>query len=244
MTEPPEPAPPRPRLRLLVQGLLALAGTTAALWWVLSGVDLGRVGATSSRVPASTLGLVLVAQLLLHFVRSARWGLLVQPLGPVRPRQILTAASLGFSATFFFPLRLGELVRPALVARSGVPFLGAMASVVVERIVDGLTGVGLLFVLLSTLPSSTELPPELSSVGLVALGIFGGGLVALALTVLVQGPAFRLMRATLGRAAPGLFHQRFPGKAIRRLEAFGQGKDRLVRHVNGPFVTTALWAAL
>lgn len=215
-------SPRRSPLSLVFQGLLALAGTTAAFWWSFHGVDLSHVTEQFGQVPFTTIAIVLGLQLFLHFVRSARWGLLVQPLGQATARQILTAASIGFSATFFFPLRLGELVRPALISRAGVPFAAAMASVVVERIFDGLMGVGLLFLMLSILPSSTQISGELQTVGIIALTVFGGGVVALALTVVAKKPAFSIMRATLGRLAPG-----FVERIIGLLGAFIDGLNVL-----------------
>lgn len=203
---------------MLVQGFVALAGTTLAFWWAFHGVDFDAVGTQLKKIPVVTILIVLLSQVFLHFVRSLRWGVLVRPLGSATPRQILTAASLGFSATFFFPLRLGELVRPALISRAHVPFAGAMASVVVERIVDGLMGVGLLFVMLSFLPDSVAIAPELTTVGQIALAIFGGGVVALALTVVARGPAFALARNTVGRLAPG-----FTERVLALITAFIDG---------------------
>ena len=42
---------------------------------------------------------------------------------------LFSAASVGIPAAMFLPLRLGELVRPAMIARAGVPFPGAQAEV-------------------------------------------------------------------------------------------------------------------
>lgn len=219
-----ETAKPARRARggLIVQGLVALAGTSAALWWSFRGVDFSDVGRQFQSVPLATVLIVLGSQLFLHLVRSLRWGILVKPLGNATPRQILTASSIGFAGTFFLPLRLGELVRPALISRAGVPFVGAMASVVVERMFDGLMGVGLLFVMLSILPSSTQISAELQTVGFVALGVFGGGLVALALTVAAKKPAFMVIRATAGRLSPG-----FAERIINLLSSFIDGLNVL-----------------
>lgn len=219
-----ETAKPARRARggLIVQGLVALAGTSAALWWSFRGVDFSDVGRQFQSVPLATILIVLGLQLFLHLVRSLRWGILVTPLGNATARQVLTAASIGFAGTFFLPLRLGEFVRPALISRAGVPFAGAMASVVVERIFDGLMGVGLLFVMLSIMPSSIEISGELQAVGFVALSVFGGGLVALALTVAAKKPAFMIMRATLGRLSPG-----FAERIIHLLSTFIDGLNVL-----------------
>lgn len=209
-------------MALVTQGLIALGGTGATLWWAFSGVDIGHVYEQFAAVPLITILLVLGSQIGLHIVRTARWGILVGPLGNASSRDILAAASIGFPATFFLPFRLGELARPAMISRSGVPFASAMASVVVERIVDGLTGVGLLFFMLSILPNSTEISSELQTVSYVALSIFGGGLLALALTVAAKKTAFAILRGTLGRVSAG-----FTEGIIKLLSAFIDGLSGL-----------------
>lgn len=237
VTAPPTPAG-RPLRAMVVQGVVAILGTGAALWWAFRGVDFDKVAQQFRAIPVSVLLIVLGSQLFLHLVRSARWGLLVRPLGPASRRQVLTAASLGFSATFFFPLRLGEFVRPALISRAGVPFLGAMAAVVVERIIDGLMGVGLLFFLLGLLADDLAMASELATVGKTAFAAFGGGVLFLAFTVAAKAPAFSLIRGTVGRLAPG-----FTEKVLALVSAFIDGLAVLkdLRRVAGFLALTAVF---
>ncbi len=226
-------------MAFVTQGLIALAGTSATLWWAFSGVDFSDVVEQFSSVPLITIFLILGTQLALHLVRTVRWGLLVGPLGNASMREILAASSIGFPATFFLPFRLGELVRPALISRSGVPFASAMASVVVERMFDGLMAVGLLFYMLSVLPNSTQISAGLQTVSYGALSIFGGGLIALALTVTAKKTAFAILRATLGRISSG-----FTEGIIKLLSAFIDGLSllrdgkRLVAYVG---LTAVFW---
>ena len=120
-------------LRWVVRGTLALLVTGVALWWSFKDVHFDVV---VPRLKQSAPGAMLLFAFVLvftHFVRVLRWGLLVKPLGPTTNRDILAAGTVGIPATFFVPLRLGEFVRPLMIARSGVPFAGGLASVVVER---------------------------------------------------------------------------------------------------------------
>ncbi len=175
-----------------------------AFWWALHDVNLDDVGARLRGSSPTVLVLFLLSQLANHVLRTWRWGLLVRPLGPASPRAIFAASSVGFPATFFLPFRLGEFVRPVMVSRSGVPFAGAMASVVVERVADGLFNLGLFFALLSALPASAPIPDDLRVYATMALVLFGGGLVILVLIVLMKRPAFALIERILRPVAPGL----------------------------------------
>jgi len=79
-------------------------------------------------------------QIIVHLCRSLRWNELLAPLGvrvPAGP--LLAISSVGFMAILALPVRLGEFVRPGLLAKGGYSTAAAaLGTVAVERIVDGL----------------------------------------------------------------------------------------------------------
>jgi glycosyltransferase 2 family protein len=87
--------------------------------------------------------------LVVHVIRTVRWQLLLAPLGRVTFARVNSATAIGFMLLMILPLRLGELGRPLLVSRpdangeARLPRSGALASAVVDRIIDSL-GVGVL----------------------------------------------------------------------------------------------------
>jgi hypothetical protein len=82
--------------------------------------------------------------LVVHLVKTVRWGLLLRPLGRVSFRRLNSASAIGFMLMVLLPLRLGELARPLLVSQPSpgdetrLSRSGALASCVVERVVDSL----------------------------------------------------------------------------------------------------------
>ena len=70
--------------------------------------------------------------------RTLRWRMLLRPLGDVPVLSARWSATvIGFGAGAVLPFRLGELVRPALVARkTGMKMSAALSSVVLERLFD------------------------------------------------------------------------------------------------------------
>ena len=83
-----------------------------------------------------------------HIVRTIRWGVLIEPVAKVSFFELNMLSSIGFMLLMILPLRLGEFGRPFLVAEHcKVSKSASLASVVFERIVDGLT-MGALLVLL------------------------------------------------------------------------------------------------
>jgi glycosyltransferase 2 family protein len=195
MEEPPKK--PRSKIGLAVRLVAALVVSAVALWWAFRDVDLGAMFAKLGDSDPKIILLYFLAQLVIHVIRVVRWGLLVAPLGRASNRAIFSSACVGIAAAMFLPLRLGELVRPAMIARADVPFGGAMASVVAERIADGLANVGLFFLLFSVMPMNTPVSDDLRVMSKFALIGFGGACVALVLIAYARRPAMAIIRRML-----------------------------------------------
>src|SRR5438309_12114278 len=119
------------------------------VWLSLRHTDVRAVlGAMAAADPVRIAIYVLIL-LVIHVIRTVRWGILLEPLGHVSFKRLNSASAVGWMLLMVLPLRLGEFARPLLIARpregDGVRLRrsGAMASIVVERIVDGIA-IGLL----------------------------------------------------------------------------------------------------
>ena len=125
---------------------------------------------------------LIVPAVVLYFVgvwlRSARWGLLL-PAHAVKTSTLFRALIVGFTVNNLLPLRMGEVARAYLLARwAGVAYGATIASLVVERVLDGLSLAVLLLVALKLLPTA---PGYLFAVGVLAAGGFLAGAVLLAI---------------------------------------------------------------
>ncbi|MDB4989415.1 MAG: hypothetical protein JWN04_4593 [Myxococcaceae bacterium] len=130
--------------RFVLQVLLSLAVSFAFVAFSLRHTDLDAVGkAMAAAAPVPVLGYLGIL-LVVHVIKTARWGLLLRPLGTVTLRRLNSASAVGFMLMVILPLRLGELARPLLVSRpslgdeSRLPRAAAIASCLVERVVDSL----------------------------------------------------------------------------------------------------------
>src|SRR5690606_6006369 len=73
-----------------------------------------------------------------HVLRAGRWQFLLQPLDPPRWRETLAIGLAGYFWIAILPFRLGELARPVFLSqRSRIPITSSLATVVIERVVDG-----------------------------------------------------------------------------------------------------------
>ncbi|MBI5547680.1 MAG: flippase-like domain-containing protein [Deltaproteobacteria bacterium] len=94
----------------------------------------------------------------IHFCRTIRWGILLEPIGKPTFQRLNSASAIGFMALVTMPFRLGEFARPLLIAEKGrIRRSAAMASVVVERVIDGIAmAIVLIVALLCSKPATTD----------------------------------------------------------------------------------------
>jgi uncharacterized protein (TIRG00374 family) len=118
---------------------LAIAGL--AVWLALRGVDLRAVGAEFRRARwGLLLGVSIPAYLAAVWFRALRWRHLTDAIRPLPRAPLFRAVAVGFMANNIFPLRIGELVRVGYLAREAqVPAAAVLATVVLERVLDGLS---------------------------------------------------------------------------------------------------------
>src|SRR5437588_6010548 len=131
------------------------------------------LGAADWRLIAPAIGLYFVGV----WLRSARWRLLL-PGHSIKTSTLFRALVVGFTVNNLLPLRMGEIARAYLLSRwCRIPYGATIASLVVERVLDGLSLAVLLLIALALLPSA---PGYLLAVGVIAAGGFLAGAIALA----------------------------------------------------------------
>jgi uncharacterized protein (TIRG00374 family) len=199
-------------LKIALRTVLSLAMSAVFIWLSLRHTDLRAVGGAMAAADATRLLAYFVLLLVIHVVRTVRWGILLEPLGHVSFKRLNSASAVGWMLLMVLPLRLGEFARPLLIARppqgGGAPLRrsGALASIVVERIVDGIF-VGLLGIfalqLLGDAATGKYVQFARSASILVAAGFFALS-VLLVLAVLFRDRALQLAQRALRPLSPRL----------------------------------------
>ncbi|WP_164018780.1 lysylphosphatidylglycerol synthase transmembrane domain-containing protein [Pyxidicoccus trucidator] len=195
-------------MKRAVKLLASLLVTFVFMWWAFRDTDWATQIASLKAANYAWLVPYCGCLLAIHVFRTLRWGCLLSGLEKVPFRKLNEASGIGFMMLLVLPFRLGEFARPFLIAqRSSIRRSAAMTSVVLERIVDGLTVAAMMRVLLFFVPTET---PEIRYVkwgSWVLFGVFGGGLAFLLFGLWQQERTVRLVRATVGRLAPGVAHK-------------------------------------
>lgn len=204
----------------LLKWVLSSVLGVVLLWLAFRGEDWSDFFLRLQRVDTCLLWTYALLFAVSHVIRIVRWGVLVRALGPIHWRDIISAGCIGYLCITVFPLRLGELVRPYLVrGKGGVSGTGALATVVVERVIDGVLFVALFFVAISFLPPSGN--PKVDAVKLS--GYVAGAVFLAALLVLIAGYVRRQWTVDLIDRVGRKIHVGLTERAVRMLDAFLDG---------------------
>lgn len=204
--------------------IVGVALSLLLLAWVLRDVSPREVARQIAQADLLLLTLSVAITMLGFAVRALRWGILLTPIDrrvAFRPR--FAAVMIGFAANNLLPARVGEFARALTLARvTSVGAAASFATLVVERILDGLVLVGLLFWAMSAatfpaLESVAGIDPRAAARVVALLMGFAGGV--LLLLVLMPTPAVRLAEKVGRRVLP----ERAARAVVAALESFLAG---------------------
>jgi uncharacterized protein (TIRG00374 family) len=154
--------------------------------------------------------------------RTARWQALLSHERSIPLRELLPTMAIGRGANNIYPFRAGEIVRALLLKRrSDVSGAVGLASILVERVFDGLTMT--LFLLLAALIGG--IPQDMRLLLWFAIAVFGAALGIIYAIVLWPGPIHGVVEWFVVRLTPHRFHARLLGVAERFINGFASVKS-------------------
>jgi uncharacterized protein (TIRG00374 family) len=227
------------RTTLRTSIVLALAVLLLALFF--RNVDVGEVAGAMADARPGWLVLSLATMIGSLALRSSRWQYLLEPLGGASFWNAFRATAVGFAARSVLPAAAGELVRPYFLSRrEPISGAGALATVVVERLLDVVTVLLLLGVYVAVFGQKAEAanPSAFEAVTWAGAVAGAGALLGIgALIVLARDPEW--LARTLGRLA-----QRLPavaaGVVARLAEKFAAGLGAIRRP--GRLIVALIWS--
>ena len=213
------PPPPSFLMRGHVRTFIIVGLTVGLMGVFFRNANLGRVWEEILGARWDLLSVGLLLTLGAYLLRVERWRHLLRPVGSTRFSTAFRATVVGFAANSILPGRVGEVLRPYVLARSErLSATAAFATIVVERLLD------LLIVCLFFAGAMILFDPETSAsdVSLLATmkqGAMVAGIVAVAALGAVFAVAGDPERAgdVIRRVA-----QAVPGGRVYRLTMFAQ----------------------
>lgn len=130
---------------------------TANYWWLFPGIAVYFIGV---------------------WVRAWRWHYLLKPVKSVSTQKMFPITTIGYMGNNIYPARAGEVLRAIILKRKeGIPVTASLATIIVERIFDGVVMLSFVFINLGEL---AKLQGESGFVGNIQQVALVGTLVFLA----------------------------------------------------------------
>jgi glycosyltransferase 2 family protein len=194
---------------------------SAHYWWLIPGVAV-----------------YLVAL----WARAWRWHYLLRPIKPIPTNKMFPIVCIGYMGNNIYPARAGEVLRAVILKRKeGVPVSASLATVIVERIFDGV--VMLAFVFLN-LPELARINSDSGFVGdIQSLTVWGAAAFLGALAIFLLAAMFPQVTARVGlwfieHLTPKRLHEKIVGIMNKFLD--GLASLRSPANVLMVFVTSVV----
>ncbi len=221
--------------------------TVGLLGWFLRNANFADVWL---QVRRARMDLVLVALACVgatYWIRVVRWQYLLAPIGATTFRTAFRATVIGFAALSVLPARVGDVLRPYLLARKeGLSASATFATVVMERVLDLFAVLALLALYVYGFADNSTLPPQLlRPVEFAAAGAGASAAVLMALMWVLASHPERI--GTLVFSAARVLPSRVAAALSRTASAFSTGLA-VARKPKGlviaVFWSLALWVVL
>jgi uncharacterized protein (TIRG00374 family) len=201
------------------------------IWIALRGLELDKVGFYLRTADYRWLIPGVAVYFLAVWARTWRWHYLLRPIKAVPLARLFPIVCIGYFGNNVYPARAGEVIRALVLRRTeGITVSASFATIIVERVFDGL--VMLLFVFFA-LPfvGADHIPPVYRVTVIVASIVFFAALLVFLWMAFDQARATRIYRWFSSRLVPERFRapaDNFFDRFMDGLKFLRNGRDVLM----------------
>ena len=187
---------------------MGLIISAAFLYLTLRGLQVGEMW----EVIKSANYWWLIPSILVYFVavwaRAWRWHYLLRPIKKISMATMFPIVCIGYMGNNIYPARAGELLRAYVLKKhENVQISASLATIIIERIFDGVVMLGFVFI---NLPELATLTSESGFIGSIqTLAIWGAVIFGLVLVIFLMAAMFPRITE---RATPWLVNHILPKK--------------------------------
>jgi uncharacterized protein (TIRG00374 family) len=146
------------------------------------------------------------------WVRAWRWHYLLKPIKEIPTKTMFPITTIGYMGNNIYPARAGEVLRAVILKRrEGVSVSASLATIIVERIFDGVVMLAFVFVNLpelATLTGSSGFAGNIQQLSLIGTGVFLGALVLFLLAAMFPQVTMKIALWLLTHFTPPRMHTR------------------------------------
>ena len=118
---------------------IGVAVSAVFLWWALRGLELSEVWHDLQSANYWWLLPGVAVYFVAVWARTWRWDYMLRPLKHIPLARLFPVVVIGYMGNNIYPFRAGEVLRSyVLRQREEVPMGASLATVIVERVFDGL----------------------------------------------------------------------------------------------------------
>ncbi|MCD6337542.1 MAG: flippase-like domain-containing protein [Candidatus Marinimicrobia bacterium] len=140
------------------------------------------------------------------WVRAFRWYLFLRPIKEVPIYEVFPIVTIGYMGNNIYPARAGEILRAIVLKHKfNIPVSGSLATIIIERIIDGVIMLGFIILNLSnitTLPGAIEFTKTIHTVTLWGSIIFISALFIFLLAAIFPGKTQNILFLMIGKTIP------------------------------------------
>ena len=146
------------------------------------------------------------------WVRAWRWHYLLRPIKNIPTIRMFPITAIGYMGNNIYPARAGEVLRAVILKRTeGVSVSASLATIIVERIFDGVVMLAFVFVNLpelAKLTGASGFVGNIQQVAIIGTGVFLGALVVFLLAAMFPQKTAKVGFWFIVRLVPKRLHDR------------------------------------
>ena len=176
-------------------------------------------------------------------VRAWRWQYLLKPVKAIPFKQSFEIVTIGYMGNNIFPARLGEVLRAVVLKRrEDVPVSASLATIIVERVFDGVVMLAFVFLNLGALTNiegSSGFIGSIQSLAVWGAIIFLGVLVAFLIAAMFPEPTRKIVTWFAERLIPERYREKLLGfgfKFLDGLEALRSPREAMMIFVTSVII--------
>jgi hypothetical protein len=149
------------------------------------------------------------------WVRAWRWHYLLGPIKAIPTKTMFPITTIGYMGNNIYPARAGEVLRAVILKRrEGVPVSASLATIIVERIFDGVVMLAFIFVNLpelAVLTGASGFVGNIQQVAIIGTGVFMGALAVFLLAAMFPHVTAKVGLWSIYRFTPERLHTKIIG---------------------------------
>ena len=139
---------------LLIVGLMV---SIICSWLFVRKIEWSSLGVAFSEAKYIYILPTIIIMFVAQYIRAIRWEVLLSPIKKVSVLNLFSVSMIGFMANNVLPARLGEIIRPIMIARKEkIGVSTSFATIAIERVFDILGIIVIASLLFCFLPSDNQ----------------------------------------------------------------------------------------